>query len=119
MKAFSMDGDDLEFNGKEFVVLHGIDQLAQEAEMSVMTIKGEWFLDEEIGLDMSSIKTKPFNPNEFRHDIIACLQGTSNVLSVTKLDLETNYEDRKAYVTFEAITDQSELLQISRLGVDV
>lgn len=119
MKAFSMDDDDLEFNGKEFVVLHGIDQLAQEAEMSVTTIKGEWFLDEEIGFDMSSMKVKPFNPNEFRHDIIASLQGTSNVLSVTKLDLEPNYDTRKAYVTFEAITDEGELLQISRLGVDI
>lgn len=119
MKAFSLDGDDLEFNGKEFVVLHGIEQLAQEAELSVGTIKGEWFLDEEAGFDMSSITTKPFNANEFRTDLIASLEGTSSTLSVTKLDLDLNYQSRKAFVTFEAITDQNELLQIATLGVDI
>jgi hypothetical protein len=41
---------DLEFSGGDLVLLDGVDAIAQDCDIRMMTFLGEWFLDTRIGV---------------------------------------------------------------------
>lgn len=118
MRAFELsDKGDLIFNGTELVMTEGLHQIAQEMELSVGTAKGEWFLDEDEGMDYSSLyDQRPFNKDEFRNDAIESLDGTTQPLIVTEL-LIGKPIGRSVKVELKAETEDGELIQINDLEV--
>lgn len=86
MKALKLDetGDFILENG-EFVMIEGDEQLAQEAEISIGTKKGEWFLNLDEGMDRTPIIGKNFNENGARSSIIESLIGTSEPLAAESI----------------------------------
>lgn len=90
MKALKIDnsGDWVMENG-EFVVIEGDEQLAQEVRISIETLKGEWFLNPDEGMDREPFLGKNFNENNARSSIIESLMNTSEPLSVEQITFTT------------------------------
>lgn len=86
MKALKIDenGDWVMKDG-EFVVIEGDEQLAQEARISIQTVRGEWFLNLDEGMDRSAILGKNFDENNARSNIIESLMNTSEPLMVEEI----------------------------------
>lgn len=90
MKALKIDssGDWVMENGS-FVVIEGDEQLAQEARISIETLRGEWFLNSDEGMDRVPFMGKNFNENNARSSIIEALMNTSEPLSVEQITFLT------------------------------
>lgn len=118
MKAFRLtDNGDLDFNGSEFVMIEDLHQLAQEAEFSFGTRKGEWFLDENEGMDFSALYQKPFDENEFRTDLIESLQGTTQQLDVMEANFGNVTPDRKISLDVKMETSDGRILNLENTEV--
>lgn len=118
MKSLAIDDNgDLIFNGTDLEVVDGLEQLAQEAEMSVGVAKGEWFLDEDAGTSYDALYNRPFNESEFRNDVIEGLSGTTQELSLLSATFSKPTTDRKTRLDISLKTTDGEILNISDLEV--
>lgn len=90
MKALKIDetGDFIMENGS-FVIIEGDEQLAQEARISIETLRGEWFLNPDEGMDREPFLGKSFNENNARSSIIEALMNTSEPLRVEQVTFTT------------------------------
>lgn len=118
MKAFHMTNDlDLDFDGRELVFTEGLHQLAQEAENSIGTRKGEWFLDEEEGMSYDALYHKPFNKNEFRTDMIESFSGMTQPINMLEAKFGQPNAFRSIGVEVKLRTVDGEILQLDDLEV--
>lgn len=97
------DGD-LSIDGGQLEILPiGIDAMAQNLRTRLQFFKGEWFLNEEIGIPYyQSIFIKGPNPNIVRGAFRDEVLGTPGVNTVDRLELNYSRATRKASVTIEA-----------------
>lgn len=106
MKALFLDKNgDFVITKDGFKMVDGLDQLVQEVSMSYGTAQGEYFLDEDAGMDYTSWQTKPIDETELRSDMIECVQGTSVLVSTDSIEFEQNFETRKLTATVKLSTD--------------
>lgn len=118
MKAFRMIGNDLDFSNYSLTLCEGLEQLAQEAKVSYGTVQGEWFLDEEAGMSLESIKVKPIDEVEFKNDALLALEGTSQEIETESIDLVRDTVTRKLTVQVTLKTVDGEILPITNVEVD-
>lgn len=86
MKTLLLDETgDLVLEQGSFLWIEGDEELAQSVRMILGTAKGEWFLDEEFGLDREPIFVKKFNENEARDSIIEALSVEPRIASVEEM----------------------------------
>lgn len=119
MKALKLNGNDLDFSNYSLQLTDGLSQLAQEAHLSYSTVQGEWFLDEETGMSLDSIKVKPMNEIEFKNDAIAALEGTSQELETESIELSQDTINRKLRADVVLKTVDGEILPITRMEVEI
>lgn len=108
MRSFKIDDDgDLEFSEGSPVFVESSDALAQRTRSRLRTVRGEWFLDESIGL--------PFSPTEA--DIRTEIEAVEGIDAVTSLSIDFDRETREQSVTFTATTDDETELAVE--GVEI
>lgn len=117
MKALKIAGNDLDFSDYGLSLCDGLEQLAQEAKMSYGTVRGEWFLDEEAGMSLESIKTKPMNEVEFKNDAIVALEGTSQEIETESIEIKKDTITRKLNVEVKLKTVDGYILPITNMEV--
>jgi hypothetical protein len=87
MKSLLLDENgDLVFQNGDFVWVEGDEELAQQVHITLKTVKEEWFLDMDEGLDREPIFAKILKENEARDSIIEAIgqvQGISGVENIT------------------------------------
>lgn len=108
MKTLELEGNDLKMAKNRLAVIEGEKEVAQSLATLLSIRKGEFFLDEYIGLERDSLLGKNSNKEEARDDIIECLSQDNRVELVS--DVSVLQEGRHAKITFAAkLTDATEL----------
>lgn len=104
MKTFKLDHNgDIVFKDKKIELVHDNEMVKQTIKQVLNTNLGEWFYDEEEGIDYSIILTKNPNYDLIQDTINTAVQQVADMLSV---DIETdnfNFEvvGRELTINFE------------------
>lgn len=105
------DGE-LAVEGGDVVVIEDADVVAQMARILLRTLKGEWYLDEDFGMDYfgrvftrSLQVPKPTSRGLVEGTFRSALAGLPHVRSVTRLDFDYDAAIRKFRVDFDIDTD--------------
>lgn len=95
MKAFKLDenGDLVRENGT-FVRIEGDEELAQQIRMAIQTDKGEWFLDEEEGMDREPLFAKVFNEEEAKDSIMESVVDISEPVIFEEIIFKRDTKNR-------------------------
>lgn len=90
MKSILLTNEgDFQLNEGSFSWIEGDLELAQSVRVLIQTRKGEWFLNEEHGMDRTSILGKNFNANETKSDIIEVVSQEPRIAAIEKIDFVT------------------------------
>lgn len=115
MQGFKLDsnGDVMLENGK-ISMISGTDLTAQTLQTVAGTNKGEWFLNEDEGIDFDSVIGKGITEDMQRAEIIdACGQVDQN-LQLTEFSSETDKKTRAAILAFTAVNQSGEEIRVER-----
>lgn len=101
---------DLKLTGYDLALVTGINLIKQRVKQRLLTILGEWFLDETIGLPwFTELNQKGIDQDRVRTLLIRGISGTEGVTEVTEFNLEYDNRLRKLTVSFVAQTDAGQL----------
>ncbi|MGN0243472.1 MAG: hypothetical protein ACI4CT_05365 [Lachnospiraceae bacterium] len=118
MKGFMLDssGDIVVKNG-DIQLVHDRELTAQTTKFVLQTNTGEWFLNDEEGIDVRSITVK--NPNEdlIMDNIKLGLIQVDETFEISEFDFSVG-KDRKSTINFTAETDDGEEVEIEIGGDD-
>lgn len=115
MQGFKLDsnGDVMLENGKISIV-SGTDLMAQTLKTVIGTNKGEWFMNDDEGIDFDSVIGKGITEDMQRAEIIdACGQVDQN-LQLTEFSSETDKKTRAAILAFTAVNQSGEEIRVER-----
>lgn len=102
--------DDLAIEMGGLVLVDGVDAIAQDVRTRLRFFKGEWFLDERVGLPYyGTILVKNPNMAVVKSIYQKAIATTPGVESVTSLDLSLNIGTRTLRITFQAVTVEGPL----------
>lgn len=96
---------DLKIVDGDLVLVDGLDGIQQNIMQSLKIFKGEWFMDNSLGLDyFGQILVK--NPNQRVIDAIFlnAILSVPGVTAVTAYTFEPNFVTRQLFVTFTVQT---------------
>lgn len=117
MKSLKLDeSGDLVFQNGTFVLVEGDDELAQQIRSSYKMRKGEWFLDEEEGMERDPFFTKLFDEDEARDAIIESTSETSEPLEYEEITF-THMANRRLQVDVKVKKSDGETLEVE--GVEL
>lgn len=124
--CFLLWGDILKnfsLNSKHDVdITNGVVQLADGAELKRQTVectlntkKGEWFLNDDLGIDFDVIFVRQQDINEdlIRDTIMDGLSQVDNTFAINNFKTNFNKSTRKLKVDFDAINDDGENIALS------
>lgn len=117
MKTFKIKDGDLVINKSgNLEMVDGKDEVAQSVEMILTTNEGEWFLNEEFGLDYDTLTSKGQTPKDIKYLIREAVYKDERIEEVvfTKLDIDSS--KRHIDVALKLKTDDNQVLE---LGVSV
>lgn len=106
--AVDKTGDLILKNG-DLQLIKGKDLTVQKVRLILSTNKGEWFLNEEQGIDFRVILTKNPNIEEILNTIQGGLHQVDETLEITEYNVKT--ENRHLTLTFKAENDSGEELE--------
>lgn len=110
-------GDLAVVNGN-FVLIDGIEAIAQSVRCRLQMFEGEWFLDETDGMPyFQTILVKNPNMDAIREAFRKRILGTVGVKDLLTLDLSYTSSARTLRVSFRASTDEGELSQTVEVTV--
>ena len=115
MQGFKLDsnGDVMLENGKISIV-SGTDLTVQTLKTVIGTNKGEWFMNDDEGIDFDSVIGKGITEDMQRAEIIdACGQVDQN-LQLTEFSSETAKKTRAAILGFTAVNQSGEEIRVER-----
>ena len=115
MQGFKLDsnGDVLIENGK-ISMTSGTDLTAQTLQTVAGTNKGEWFLNEDEGIDFDSVIGKGITEDMQRAEMSdACKQVDEN-LRLTEFHRELDKKTRAATLYFTAVNQSGEEIRVER-----
>ena len=115
MQGFKLDsnGDVMLENGKISIV-SGTDLTVQTLKTVIGTNKGEWFMNDDEGIDFDSVIGKGITEDMQRAEIIdACGQVDQN-LQLTEFSSETDKKTRAAILAFTAVNQSGEEIRVER-----
>lgn len=95
METFKFENGDLAIDGAGNVVMvEGDDEIAQSVEMILTANKGEWFLDEEFGLDYSEITDKSKTEKDIRFALREAIYQEERIAEVEFTSLIIDHNKR-------------------------
>lgn len=100
MKTLALEGNDLKLSKETFLVIEDEQEVAQSLKSLLSIRKGEFMLDEHVGMDRENMLGKNVNFDEIRDDIIEALSQDERVELVD--DVAISVENRNAVITFNA-----------------
>ena len=86
MRTLAMKDGDLLFERGSIKIYEGDEELAQAVSHCLSTAKGEWFLDEDYGLDRDAILGKGFNESEATDAIIEAVTQDERIERVPSIE---------------------------------
>jgi hypothetical protein len=100
MKTLALEGNDLMIQKDNLVIIENEKEVAQSLSALLNIRKGEFMLDEHVGMEQENMLGKNVNFEEVRDDIIEALSQDERVELVDNVAIKV--ENRKANVTFNA-----------------
>ncbi len=116
MRTLTLENGDLVLSGGSFLYVEGDIELAQSVENVLATAKGEWFLDEDHGLERDAILGKQFNESEATDAIIEAVTQEERIASVEDIRYAFDKVTRTLSVSMQLRKDDGEIIP---LEVDV
>lgn len=117
MKGLKLVNGDLVFDSNgELSMIEGLDEIAQSLFIIVQTRLGEFYLDENVGLDQSTILTKQFDEDAAHDAIVEALMEDDRVEEVT--DIEFTQTGRTLSVSFTVQTTTGDPVTVDNVSVD-
>ncbi|AVM69059.1 hypothetical protein C3V36_07285 [Lachnospiraceae bacterium oral taxon 500] len=103
MKDLQVKGNDLVLENGDFKIISGEDEILQSLERILTTRKGEWFLNEEIGLDYSELEKKEVDQELLRLSVIEAVLQEERVQEVLDLIIEWDRAKRALKLSFNLV----------------
>ncbi|WPF71399.1 hypothetical protein [Escherichia phage vB_EcoM_JL1] len=98
--------------GRGTTRISGAAQVAQLVKCRLLTIFGEWKLDNSLGLPwFEAIFTKQVRPSDIEAAIANIIRGTAGVQQLISIDIDADYRDRKLGISFTALSDYGDITE--------
>jgi hypothetical protein len=118
MKSLKLDANgDLAMENGSFIWIDGEDAIAQQLRISIQTIKGEWFLDPEDGMDMGPIFSKVFDENEAKNSVIEAALQVPDIVSVEDIAFTRNTVTRKMEIDLSVTKQDGTAIQLEGVNI--
>lgn len=112
MKDFKLDdNNDILISGNDIELAHGIDVTIQAFETTLETQKGEWFLNNELGINFDNVLGKPIPSEEITKDELN--QGIAQVnedYNISGFSTAYDNTNRSRTITLELTNNQDETI---------
>jgi len=106
MKGFKLSNGDVVIENNKIVMVDGNDLLRQTVESVLQTNKGEWFLNEDEGINFKAILKKAPDFDEIRGEILDGLQQVDETFIIEEFDWTIT--DRNLALAFTARNSKDE-----------
>ncbi|SMB95324.1 Protein of unknown function [Desulfonispora thiosulfatigenes DSM 11270] len=100
MKTFKIKNGDIVFDGKDIVLVEGIEEEKQSIERLLSTNIGEWFLNIDFGLDYKVLQGKQIDKERIRMAIVKALSQEDRIEKVEKVEISFDNARRYLKVSF-------------------
>lgn len=112
MRTLALENGDFVMQNGTFATLSGDEELAQSVENTLATAKGEWFLDEEHGLERDALLGKGFNEGEATDAIIEAVTQDERVESVENIVFSFDRQTRTLKVNLSIRKADEEVIDL-------
>lgn len=103
------DSGDLDLTGGGASLVSGNDETIQNVKIRLRFFRGEWFLDNRLGVPyFSDILRKRPDLQLAEFDLLAAITGTPGIAQVTALSLDWSRSARSLRADFAALTDSGQ-----------
>ncbi len=109
-EALDVTTHDMAYSGYDCSIVSGLDQVRQNVKIRLLLIRGEWFLNSQLGLPLfEQILVK--NPDLSAIDVMikATILETPKVREILSYSSSLNRGTRKLSISFTALTDYGEV----------
>ena len=104
------DSHDLAVIDGDLQLVRGVDLIRQRLKQRILTISGEWFLDENIGLPwFQEFSQKGIDDERVKAAILRVIAETQGVSEVVEFDMSLDRRARKLMVSFRVTTTLSDI----------
>ena len=98
--------------GRGTTRISGAAQVAQLVKCRLLTIFGEWKLDNSLGLPwFEAIFTKQVRPSDIEAAIANTIRGTTGVQQLISIDIDADYRARSLGISFTALSDYGDITE--------
>ncbi|HGD9033407.1 hypothetical protein QNH05_gp75 [Escherichia phage vB_EcoM_DE15] len=98
--------------GRGTTRISGAAQVAQLVKCRLLTIFGEWKLDNSLGLPwFEAIFTKQVRPSDIEAAIANIIRGTAGVQQLISIDIDADYRARSLGISFTALSDYGNITE--------
>lgn len=98
--------------GRGTTRISGAAQVAQLVKCRLLTIFGEWKLDNSLGLPwFEAIFTKQVRPSDIEAAIANIIRGTTGVQQLISIDIDADYRARSLGISFTALSDYGDITE--------
>lgn len=118
MRTLQVTAGDLVISNGDFAMISDNEELAQSVRMNIEAAKGEWFLDEEYGMDREPFEEKPFNEEAARLALVEAATADERIEAVAEIEMTPDFKTRRLKVRMELTklnTDETIVLE----GVEI
>ena len=106
MKDLELDGSgDLVVEDNNLAKISDVDELRQRILLTLKINKGEWFLNQNLGVPWIETLREPDAKDKIQREVAKVLTSFDEVQEITRLETEYSGEDRKLELEFELATD--------------
>lgn len=96
--------------GRGATRISGATQVAQLVKCRLLTLFGEWSLDDTIGLPWyESIFTKQVRVSDIESAVANIIRGTEGVQQLLSIDIDADFRTRQLNISFVAISDYGDI----------
>ncbi|ABR68779.1 phage protein [Escherichia phage phiEcoM-GJ1] len=98
--------------GRGTTRISGAAQVAQLVKCRLLTIFGEWKLDNSLGLPwFEAIFTKQVRPSDIEAAIANIIRGTAGVQQLISIEIDADYRARSLGISFTALSDYGDITE--------
>lgn len=96
--------------GRGATRISGATQVSQLVKCRLLTLFGEWALDDTIGLPWyESIFTKQVRVSDIESAVANIIRGTEGVQQLLSIDIDADFRTRQLNISFVAISDYGDI----------
>lgn len=115
MKNFELnDEHDVVIENGKILMAEGTELTRQSAECVLNTKIGEWFLNDDVGIDMNALLGKNFpDDDEMKSIILQGLRQIDETFEITAFKADYDRATRKMKIELTAMTESGETIDLS------